>query len=46
MITPIILAGGIGSRLWPLSRSAYPKQFLNLIDNSSMLQATFSVYKH
>jgi mannose-1-phosphate guanylyltransferase len=42
MITPIILAGGIGSRLWPLSRSAYPKQFLNLIDNSSMLQATFS----
>lgn len=42
MITPIILAGGTGSRLWPLSRSAYPKQFLNLVSDSSMLQATFN----
>ena len=42
MITPIILAGGTGSRLWPLSRSAYPKQFLNLVGESSMLQATFN----
>ena len=42
MITPIILAGGTGSRLWPLSRSSYPKQFLKLLGNSSMLQTTFS----
>lgn len=43
MITPVILAGGTGSRLWPLSRTMYPKQFLPLInDKSTMLQATFS----
>ncbi len=30
MILPVILAGGSGERLWPLSRTAYPKQFLNL----------------
>ena len=30
MIYPVILCGGSGSRLWPLSRSAYPKQFLDL----------------
>ena len=46
MITPVILAGGNGSRLWPLSRSAYPKQFLDLIETSSMLQATFSRLEH
>ncbi len=40
MLCPIILSGGSGSRLWPLSRSLYPKQFLSLVDNSSMLQAT------
>ncbi|HGX4646179.1 TPA: sugar phosphate nucleotidyltransferase, partial [Escherichia coli] len=31
MIIPIIMAGGSGTRLWPLSRSLYPKQFLSLI---------------
>ncbi|WP_166371102.1 mannose-1-phosphate guanylyltransferase/mannose-6-phosphate isomerase [Psychromonas sp. SA13A] len=40
MITPIILAGGSGSRLWPLSRSLYPKQFLALQGNRTMLQET------
>lgn len=41
MLTPIIMAGGSGSRLWPLSRQQYPKQFLALGDESlSMLQAT------
>ncbi len=42
-IIPIILAGGSGSRLWPLSRKSFPKQFLNLIDNDqySLLQKTY-----
>ena len=40
MILPIILAGGTGSRLWPLSRQMFPKQFLTLHGKSSMLQAT------
>lgn len=40
MITPVILAGGTGSRLWPLSRAMYPKQFIPLIGNETMLQAT------
>ena len=39
-IQPIILAGGTGSRLWPLSREIYPKQLLNLIDETSLLQTT------
>ena len=37
----IILAGGSGSRLWPLSRELYPKQLLNLVSDKSLLQATF-----
>lgn len=40
MITPVILAGGNGSRLWPLSRKSYPKQFLPLTGQGSMLQMT------
>ena len=40
MIVPVILAGGTGSRLWPLSRSAFPKQFLPLVSGKSMLQET------
>ncbi|MBR9689985.1 MAG: mannose-1-phosphate guanylyltransferase/mannose-6-phosphate isomerase [Candidatus Altiarchaeota archaeon] len=36
----IILAGGVGSRLWPLSREAYPKQFIQLFDGSSLFQKT------
>lgn len=39
-IKPVILAGGTGSRLWPLSRVQYPKQFLTLNSNNSMLQDT------
>lgn len=39
-ILPVILAGGSGSRLWPLSRELFPKQFLPLQDKSSMLQVT------
>ncbi|QKX15986.1 mannose-1-phosphate guanylyltransferase/mannose-6-phosphate isomerase [Microbulbifer sp. YPW1] len=37
---PVILCGGSGSRLWPLSREAYPKQFLPLAGSHTMLQAT------
>ncbi|MBO8430022.1 mannose-1-phosphate guanylyltransferase, partial [Spirochaetes bacterium] len=37
----IILAGGSGSRLWPLSRELYPKQLLNLVSDESILQTTF-----
>lgn len=38
---PVILAGGVGSRLWPLSRALYPKQFLALTEGSqSLLQLT------
>jgi len=40
MIIPVILSGGSGTRLWPLSRGAYPKQFLSLVDNMSLFQAT------
>ena len=39
-IQPVILAGGTGSRLWPLSRELYPKQLLSLTEQSSLLQAT------
>jgi mannose-1-phosphate guanylyltransferase/mannose-6-phosphate isomerase len=39
-IQPVILAGGTGTRLWPLSRELYPKQLLNLTENISLLQAT------
>ncbi len=40
MIVPVILSGGTGSRLWPLSRELYPKQFLPLIDANTLLQNT------
>lgn len=39
-ITPVIMAGGTGSRLWPMSRALHPKQFLKLTSNQSMLQET------
>lgn len=39
-IQPIILAGGTGSRLWPLSRELYPKQLLQLTGDTSLLQTT------
>ncbi|MHB0775264.1 mannose-1-phosphate guanylyltransferase/mannose-6-phosphate isomerase [Halomonas sp. WWR20] len=42
MLTPIVMAGGNGSRLWPLSRHMRPKQFLNLQGDGSMLQQTLS----
>ena len=36
----IIMAGGIGERLWPLSREKKPKQFLKIIDNKSLIEQT------
>ena len=39
-IIPVILCGGSGTRLWPLSRDSYPKQFLHLLENQSLFQAT------
>ena len=40
MIHPVILSGGSGTRLWPLSRATYPKQFLPLTGTDSLLQQT------
>ncbi|MBE9395958.1 mannose-1-phosphate guanylyltransferase/mannose-6-phosphate isomerase [Pontibacterium sp. N1Y112] len=40
MIVPVILCGGSGTRLWPQSRQAYPKQFLSLTSENSMFQET------
>lgn len=42
MIVPIILAGGTGSRLWPLSREAYPKQFIPVLTGESLFQRTLA----
>ncbi len=40
MIVPVILSGGSGSRLWPLSRKLYPKQFINLVNETTLFQDT------
>src|ERR1700744_3371254 len=40
MLTPVILSGGAGTRLWPLSRELYPKQLLALTGDRTMLQQT------
>ena len=42
MLIPVVMAGGSGTRLWPLSRKLFPKQFLPLISKDSMLQATLN----
>jgi mannose-1-phosphate guanylyltransferase len=39
-ISPVIMCGGSGTRLWPLSRALFPKQFLPLVNDTSMLQDT------
>ena len=41
-ITPVILSGGAGSRLWPMSRAGYPKQFLALNGRQTMIQQTMA----
>ena len=40
MITPILLCGGSGTRLWPLSRKSFPKQFADLVGDESLFQAS------
>ena len=40
MITPVILCGGSGTRLWPLSRKLYPKQFISLVNDNTLFQNT------
>ncbi len=41
-VLPLVLAGGSGTRLWPLSRELYPKQFLRLVGDETMLQNTLA----
>ena len=45
-VVPVILAGGSGTRLWPLSRTDYPKQFLALGSDSSLLQQTVARFEN
>lgn len=40
MITPVLLCGGSGTRLWPLSRKSYPKQFSHLLGDTTLFQAS------
>ncbi len=40
-LQPVLLSGGSGTRLWPLSREAYPKQFLSLVGDHTMVQDTW-----
>jgi mannose-1-phosphate guanylyltransferase/mannose-6-phosphate isomerase len=42
MLIPIILSGGAGTRLWPISRESHPKPFMKLPDGQSLLQKTFA----
>ena len=42
-IVPVILCGGAGTRLWPVSRKSYPKQFSKLIDDKSLFQSAASI---
>lgn len=42
-VVPIVLAGGIGTRLWPVSHFKHPKQFLSLIDENTLLQNTLQL---
>ena len=39
-LVPVILSGGSGTRLWPVSRSLYPKQLVKFVGNDSLVQST------
>ena len=45
MIHPVILSGGSGTRLWPMSRTLYPKQILPLVGDSSLLQQAAQAWR-
>jgi len=45
MITPVLLCGGSGTRLWPLSRKSYPKQFAPIVGDGSLFQQTGNRYR-
>lgn len=45
LLLPVVLSGGSGTRLWPLSRKLYPKQFLPLHENKSLFQSTIERVK-
>ena len=40
-ILPVILSGGAGTRLWPVSREGHPKPFMKLADGQSLLEKTY-----
>ncbi|MFD2884503.1 sugar phosphate nucleotidyltransferase [Pseudomonas lini] len=40
-LIPVILSGGVGSRLWPVSREAHPKPFMDLPDGQNLIQKNF-----
>jgi mannose-1-phosphate guanylyltransferase / mannose-6-phosphate isomerase len=46
IITPVVLCGGAGTRLWPLSRKSFPKQFVPLVGAKSLLQLTLERIAH
>ena len=46
MLIPVILSGGSGTRLWPMSRELYPKQLLPLVGKGTMLQETLARLKN
>ena len=41
LLVPVILSGGSGSRLWPLSREGHPKPFIELADGETLLEKTY-----
>ena len=41
MLVPVVLSGGAGTRLWPVSREGHPKPFMKLSDGQSLLQKTY-----
>ena len=41
MLVPVVLCGGVGARLWPVSRESYPKPFMKLQDGESLIQKTY-----
>ena len=46
VLVPVILSGGSGTRLWPVSRRAHPKPFMRLLDGESMAEKTLRRAMH